>query len=405
MKTLIRAISNASTSLYRHPLRALLTGSGIFVGVLSVVVVLTLGDGADQKLAAQLDVIGKNLITVRGRATGLRAGSEVSGRLLESEARAIQRDLPEVERTAPVLDALVRVAFGDENTSVSAIGSTLNYFIIRGGGLASGTAWDDAEQGVGARVCVVGQTVVEELFGKTDPIGQSVRVGRHLFRVLGVLSEKGETAFGADQDNLIIMPIGAMRSKVAPTPPGEIRQILIAAQADLDLEKVKRKIPPLLRQLHGLKGDAENDFSVRDQLFIAKARQSVTGVMSLLLLSIAFISLFIGGIGVMNIMLVSVKERSAEIGLRMAVGASGNDILLQFLVEALVLSLLGGFVALLAAQLLLSPLEAYFGWTMQVAPKSVIIALSVSMAVGLIFGLLPARRAAALDPVDALRDE
>jgi putative ABC transport system permease protein len=246
---------------------------------------------------------------------------------------------------------------------------------------------------------------VEELFSDGEAIGRSLRIGRHLFLVIGVLEAKGQTPFGRDQDNVVVMPLKTMRAKVSPGRPGEIRQIVVAAAPGVESQQIQRPVKSLLRQRHHLKPDEGNDFSVRDQSRVASAQRGIVTVMRMLLLSIAGVSLVIGGIGVMNIMLVGVAERSREIGTRLAVGARASDILIQFLIEAVVLSILGGLGGATLAILLVSPLENYFGWPLSVSGSSLIVATAVSITIGVVFGFLPARRAANLDPVEALRRE
>jgi putative ABC transport system permease protein len=223
--------------------------------------------------------------------------------------------------------------------------------------------------------------------------------------VIGVLSEKGQTPFGSDQDNVVVMPIRTMRSKVAPGRPGEVRQIVIATSRGKSTRDIMRPIRSLLRQRHHIQDGQANDFSIRDQQRMAEAQRGIVTVMRMLLLCIAGVSLVIGGIGVMNIMLVSVAERSREIGTRLAVGARGIDILVQFLIEAVVLSLLGGGAGALLAAALVSPLEGYFGWELHISSAALLVACGVSVTIGVVFGMLPARRAARLDPVEALRRE
>ncbi|MCH2109902.1 MAG: ABC transporter permease [Polyangiaceae bacterium] len=400
------ALASAFISLQRHPLRSLLTGVGVFVGVFSVILVLSLGEGAERELLQSFDRLGKNLVTVRPRSVqSAGVGRAARSRLTESDARRLMQEVPQIADAIPLIDGGARVQWGSENAAAQLIGTELPYFKARNYGLASGTLFTERQVSSGARVCVIGPSLVEELFGEVDPVGESIRIGKHLFFIQGVLEAKGETPFGVDQDNVVIMPLKTMRAKVAPSGPGEVRQILVAGRDQVDAAWLKKALKPVLRQLHGLKPGDENDFSIRDQLFIAKARQGVVAVMKSLLLSIAVVSLFIGGIGVMNIMLVSVAERSPEIGLRLAVGARAGDVLIQFLLEALVLCLLGGALGVVVARFSLVPLEGYFGWELDVSLSSILVAFSVSTLLGILFGFLPAQRAARLDPVEALRQE
>lgn len=400
------AFRTAGEALSRHPMRAGLTGFGILVGVAAVTVVITLGEGAERAVAEKIEKLGENLITIRARsvqASGAR-GSD-SPTLVESDARAIGKDMSGVLSVAPVLDGVVRAVAQTRNAQAQAVGTTAEYFQARNYKVEQGAVWDDSQESTSARVVLIGPTVKDELFPRDEAVGRTLRIGRHLFRVIGVLEEKGQTPFGSDQDNVVVMPINTMRSKVSPSRPGEVRQILVAADPEVGTKTVKRSLRSLLRQRHHITTDDGDDFSIRDSSRMAEAQRGVVAVMRLLLLSIAGVSLVIGGIGVMNIMLVSVAERSREIGTRLAVGARAGDILTQFLIEAVFLSLLGGAAGALLAAAVVTPLETYFGWPLAVSGKALSVASAVSITIGVVFGLLPARRAANLDPVEALRKE
>ena len=405
LMALLIALTTATEALSRHPMRALLTGFGIFIGVLSVTLVMTLGEGAERSIQAQVEQLGENLLTVRARSDRASGAGEEVAELTESDAEAIARSIEGIEAVAPTLDGMVRAVYGQKNTSTQVVGTTMSYFKARRYEITEGVIWEPSQEATGARVALIGPTVVDELFGNGQAIGESIRIGRQLFSVIGILSEKGQTAFGMDLDNIIVMPLSTMRGKVAPSRPGEVGQIEIAAQDGVDLGKLDKNITSLLRQRHHIGLDEDNDFSVRDQSRMAQAQQGVVLVMKMLLTSIALVSLFIGGIGVMNIMLVSVAERSREIGTRLAVGATAADVLIQFLIEAVVLSIAGGVLGVLSAGLLLDPLTDYFGWELWISPKTALLGMAVSMSTGVLFGYIPARRAARLDPVEALRRE
>ncbi len=397
----------AIEALFRHPLRACLTGFGILVGVAAVTVVISLGEGAEAMVQERVELLGESLITIRARAVqanGVSASERPT--LVQSDARAIRRDIAGAEFVAPVLDGLVRAVFEKRNAAAQAVGTTLDYFSARNYKIESGGLWDESQESTSARVVLIGPTVVSELFpGGGEPVGESLRIGVHLFRIIGVLNAKGQTMFGMDQDNIIVMPIGTMRAKVSPGRPGEVRQILISARQGVSSDEIQRPVTSLLRQRHHLNDDNGDDFSIRDSARMAKMQKGIVSVMRILLLCIATVSLVIGGIGVMNIMLVSVAERSREIGTRLAVGARGSDILVQFLIEAVVLSILGGAAGALLAALLITPLESYLGWPLWISSEALSVASIVSITIGIVFGLLPARRAAKMDPVDALRRE
>lgn len=400
------AFRTALEALGRNKMRASLTGFGILVGVTAVTVVITLGEGAERAVQKRIELLGENLVTVRARAAeATGTGSAAQPLLSEGDARAIAEEIEGVAHAAPVLDGLVRAVKDRRNTPAQAVGTTSEYLRARNYRIESGVAWDEAQEATAARVVLIGPTIVDELFLREEPVGKSIRIGKHLFRVIGVLSEKGETPFGSDQDNVIVMPIRTMRSKIAPGRATEVRQIVLATAKGTSTLEVMRPIRSLLRQRHRLKDGQANDFSIRDQSTMANAQRGIVTVMRLLLLSIAGVSLVIGGIGVMNIMLVSVAERSREIGTRLAVGARGIDIMVQFLIEAVVLSLLGGAAGALLAGALVAPLQSYFGFELHVSPAALGVAFGVSVTIGIVFGLLPARRAARLDPVEALRRE
>lgn len=400
------ACFTALEALARNPMRGALTGFGILVGVAAVTIVITLGEGAERAVQERIESMGENLITVRARSVARSgAGGARLPVLSEGDAEAVAKNVSGVEAVAPVLDGLVRAVAKERNAAAQAVGTTAGYFQVRRYKIAEGALWDEVQEKTAARVALIGPSVRDELFVDGGAVGESIRIGRHLFRVLGVLEAKGQTPFGMDQDNIVVMPLGTMRSKISPTRPGEVRQVLLTAAENADTESVKRSVRSLIRQRHRIREDEGNDFTVRDQASMAAAQRGVVVVMRLLLLCIAGVSLVIGGIGVMNIMLVSVAERSKEIGTRMAVGARGGDILSQFLIEAVFLSLLGGSLGVVLAGATVRPLESYFGWELAVSGRALIIATVVSVTIGVVFGLLPARRAAKLDPVEALRRE
>lgn len=402
---IIVAFTTATEALIRHPLRALLTGFGIFIGVFSVTIVMTLGEGAERSVRAQVEQLGENLLTVRARSDRASGASDEKAELTERDADAIATLVEDVHAIAPTLDGMARAVYGQRNSSTQVVGTTLSYLTAHKYKIVDGVSWDANQQATGARVVLIGPTLVDELFRGEPPVGQSIRIGRHLFRVIGVLSEKGQTPFGMDLDNIALMPISTMRSKVAPGRPGEVGQIAVAAKDGVDLLKLEKKMRALLRQRHNIGSDQDDDFTIRDQSRMAQAQQGVVSIMKMLLTCIALISLLIGGIGVMNIMLVSVTERSREIGTRLAVGATATDVLVQFLIEAVVLSLLGGALGVVCANLLLKPLSGYFGWVLWISPTTAALGMMVSVSTGVLFGFIPARRAAKLDPVVALRRE
>lgn len=400
------ALGLAAGSLWRHPLRAGLTAGGILVGVLSVTTVMTLGEGAERSIEAQVQNLGENLLTIQPRdaqVSGARQGEPAT--LDELDGQALAREVTEVFAVAPVVEGAGRLRVRDRNTSAKLVGTTRTYFGMRNYRVAEGTFWDDAMERAGARVVLLGPTTKEQLFGTGAAVGQFVRIGRHAFRVVGILAEKGQTAFGMDQDSVVLLPLRTMRAKVSPGRPGEVSQLLVQLEAGAESRSAERSITTLLRQQHRLDLEAPDDFSIRDSSRFAEAQRGILLVMRTLLLSIAGISLVIGGIGVTNIMLVSVRERSREIGTRLAIGARAVDVLGQFLLEAVLLCVLGGLAGALGSVALIPPLEAYFGWELSLSLRALSVATLVSTTLGVTFGLLPARRAAQMDPIEALRRE
>ena len=396
----------AVSSLVRHPLRAGLTAGGILVGVLAVTTVMTLGEGAERAIEAQVQTLGENLLTIQPRdaqVSGARTAAPPSLHVLDGQS--IQKDVAEAAFVVPVLDGAGRILSQDRNTSTKLVGTTREYFTVRSYRVAEGALWDLAMERAGARVVLLGPSVKEQLFGARSPIGEFVRIGRHAYRVVGVLAEKGQTPFGTDQDSVAILPLRTMRAKVSPGRPGEVSQLLVQLEQGADAARAERSMTSLLRHRHGLEADQPDDFSIRDSARFAQAQRGILLVMRTLLLAIAGISLVIGGIGVTNIMLVSVTERSREIGTRLAIGARALDILGQFLFEAVLLCLLGGLLGALGSVLLIPPLTAYFGWDLRLSLRALLVATVVSTTLGVTFGLLPARRAAKLDPIEALRRE
>jgi putative ABC transport system permease protein len=400
------ALGLAVWSLARHPLRAALTAGGILVGVLSVTTVMTLGEGAERSIESQLQNLGENLLTIvprESQASGARQTETVT--LSELDGQALKSEVAEVSRVAPVVDGASRVRTQARNTSTKLVGTTLDYFAARNYEVSEGALWDEASERAGARVVLLGPTTAEQLFGSRSSVGEFVRIGRHSYRVLGVLAEKGQTPFGMDQDSIAILPLRTMRAKVSPGRPGDVSQLLVQVAKGADATLANRSMTTLLRQRHHLDTDQGDDFSIRDSARIAEAQRAILLVMRSLLLSIAGISLVIGGIGVTNIMLVSVTERSREIGTRLAIGARASDIMGQFLFEAVLLCVLGGITGALCSLLLIPPLEDYFGWELRLSLRALLVATTVSTTLGVTFGLLPARRAAQLDPIEALRRE
>jgi putative ABC transport system permease protein len=403
LRILLTAIPLALASIIQWPLRAALTAFGILIGVAAVVVTVALGDGTEIAVRQRLEAMGQNTLSVfpqQAPASGVeREGYQP--RLTESDGAAIAREAPSVLHVAPILASRGEVSFG-YTLSADLIGTHRSFLDIRNWPVVSGEVWSERTEHTGGRECLIGVGVVRELFADEDPIGRVLRIGQHPFRVIGVLAEKGPGPFGQEQDNIVVMPITAKRAKLQPTAPGRVDQLLVQARSAEALDPAKRELGALLRQRHGLWEDVEDDFSVRGDDSFRETQNRIVGVLRLLLTSIAAISLLVGGIGIMNIMLVSVSERTRDIGVRMAIGATRWDILIQFLTESVLLSVLGGMLGVALSVAAIAGLAQALSLPMQPSLEALGVALAVSSGIGVGFGIVPSWRAASLDPIVAL---
>ena len=398
----------AIRSIVRSTLRASLTILGILIGVAAVVTVTALGAGARDQVADQITSMGSNMIMVQPQsaaASGAKGALGSGARLTEDDGKAIQRESVSVLAVAPALRSGAQLVVGERNWSSQIIGTNRAYFTVRSWGIAKGAQWDEHDEATKAKVCVLGSTVATKLFGDEDPIGRTVRTGRYTFRVVGVLESKGEAPFGGDQDNQVLMPIGTMRGRIMKTAPGYAGVLLISATSAETTKRAVAQIEAILRQRHHIAEDREDDFWTRTQQEFQAMQSTIYSLLTVLLVCIAAVSLLVGGIGVMNIMLVSVTERTREIGIRMAIGARANDIMMQFLVEAVVLALIGGVAGALVGLGAIAGLGGSLGWPMKLDPLALGVAVATSALTGIAFGFFPARRAAKLDPIVALRHE
>ena len=405
---LLQSTRLALEGVRRNVLRASLTVLGILIGIAAVVVITALGAGARDSVASQIEAIGSNMIMVfpqTANASGARGATGSGARLTEDDGVAIAREAVSVAAVAPALRTRTQVIAGERNRSTSVVGTTLPYYQVRGWGFTRGEPWLLADETSKAKVCVLGQTVARDLFGTADPVGRTLRIDRHSYRIVGVLETKGEAPFGGDQDDTVLMPIGAFRGRVMRTAPGFAGMLMISATSAETTDRAVKQIDSILRQRHRIDGGKEPDFQIRTQKEFQAMQAMVYGVLTLLLVAVAAISLVVGGIGVMNIMLVSVTERTREIGIRMAIGARAADIQLQFLVEAMVLSILGGVAGIALGSAVIAVLSKVLEWKMAPDPIALSVSLAVSAAIGVGFGFFPARRAAQLDPIVALRRE
>jgi len=410
MSTLLRflsAIAIAVRAVTRNKLRAALTILGITIGVAAVVTVTALAAGARESIGGQISNLGSNALIIfprSARPSGVR--SLLSGsRLSELDADALMRESTSIKSATPFLRASGTAIYESQNAKTSIIGARLPYFEIRNWKLTRGEVWNATSEALGEKVVVIGVETAAELFGSSDPVGRTIRIGRHPYRVLGVLEEKGPSPFGQSQDEIVLMPMATMRSHILTTRRGETHAIMMSSTSAETTERAKKQAEAILRERHHIKEGDEDDFMVRSQAEFRAMQEAITGALSALLIGIAAVSLVVGGIGVMNIMLVSVTERTREIGIRMAIGAREMDILVQFLVEALALATLGGVVGASVGWVAIQVFGAALGWPMKLEPTSLAVALGVSTTIGLVFGFFPARRAARMDPVQALGRE
>ncbi|HVX40436.1 MAG TPA: ABC transporter permease [Gemmatimonadaceae bacterium] len=395
----------ASQSILKNKMRTLLTMLGIVIGVGAVIVMVAVGHGAQTMIETQINSLGTNLIIVMPGASsfgGANQGAGTFNKLTVQDAEKIKQNATLLQGVSPVVSTRTQVIGGQGNWRTMIQGVSTDYAAIRDWTTSAGDLFTDADVQSGRKVAVLGATVANNLFPGQDPVGSKIQIGHVPFDVIGVLAAKGQNAGGMDQDDVILMPYTTAQTRLS----GNVRigQILASAVSASDIPAAQDEIANIMRDSHRLNG-APDDFTVRNQTEIAQAATSTTRVMSGLLAAIASISLLVGGIGIMNIMLVSVTERTREIGIRMAIGARGSDVLTQFLVESIVMSLLGGLVGLAAGYSGAALLGHFTGWTTSTPLSAVAIAVGFSGAVGMFFGYYPARKAAALNPIQALRYE
>jgi len=396
-------------SIRVNKMRSALTMLGIIIGVGAVITMLAVGTGARQKIEEQIASMGSNLLIVLPGATtagGVRMGAGTQSTLSMGDAEAIQKECPAVLYVAPVLGGVAQVVYGNQNWSTGITGTTPGIFEIRDWRFSEGRPFTDDDVRSASKVCLLGQIVVDNLFGSINPVGQIVRIKNVPFTVIGVLERKGQSATGQDQDDAIFIPVTTAQKKLFGTAfPGMVRIISVKAKSADDLSSAEKQITELLRQRHRIGPKQDDDFSVRNLTQMMQAAEQSARVMGWLLGSVASVSLLVGGIGIMNIMLVSVTERTREIGIRMAVGAKTWDIRLQFLIEALILSLIGGIFGIILGISGSQLLSMMADWPTIVSPLSILLAFSFSGIVGIFFGYYPAMKASRLDPIEALRYE
>jgi putative ABC transport system permease protein len=401
----------AMRALAVNKLRSALTMLGIIIGVAAVIVMIAVGAGAQARVEEQIRSLGSNLLLILSGTTtagGVRMGFGSNQTISEDDAAAIPREIAQA-MAAPALRGTAQIVWGNQNWSTVIFGVTPEYIDVRQWELAAGRLFDTTDMAGATKVCLIGQTVARQLFGGTDPVGQAIRIRRVPFTVIGVLESKGQSMMGTDQDDLILMPISTARKRVLGASnlakQRSVGTIWVKVAEGYDMKAAEEQVRALLRQRHRLQPGQDDDFSLRNLEEVAATQEASSRVLALLLAAVASVSLVVGGIGIMNIMLVSVTERTREIGLRMAVGARNRDILGQFLVEAVTLSLIGGLAGVALGMAAAFGVAQLAGWRIVIAPQAVLLAVAFAFVIGVFFGFYPARKAARLNPVEALRFE
>ncbi|CAG0989365.1 Macrolide export ATP-binding/permease protein MacB [Burkholderiales bacterium] len=409
--SLLATLRIALAALRVNKLRSALTMLGIVIGVGAVIAMTAIGAGAQARVEDQIRSLGSNLIIVLpGNITsgGVRMGSGAQLTLSEDDAAALPREIPEIEVAAPQLRGGGQVVFGNSNWATQILGVTTDYLVAREWALESGREFTGSDIDAAAKIVLVGQTVARTLFGESDPVGETIRIRNVPHEIVGLLERKGQSMIGQDQDDVVLIPISTARKRVLGGQQVRARNvgsITVKVRQGADVAHAEQLMRDLLRQRHRLQANQEDDFFVRNLSEVLSAQEASSRVLAILLAAIASVSLLVGGIGIMNIMLVSVTERTREIGLRMAVGAKSRDILTQFLVEAVTLSLIGGIVGIVLGAIASVLVGEFAGWRTEMGADAVLLAFGFSAAVGVFFGFYPARKASRLVPIEALRHE
>ncbi len=406
MMRFVEILRIAFDALLRNKMRSLLTMLGIIIGVGAVIAMVAIGQGAQAQVDAQISTLGSNVLLVFSGTTsrgGVMAGGGTGTTLTQEDAQAVKEQCPAVAHVSPLLRTGAQVVYGNLNWGTILQGGSEDFFSIRDWRVDRGDFFTDQDVRGATKVCLLGQTVVQQLFESSNPTGQTIRIRNIPFKVVGTLKSKGQNMMGQDQDDIIIIPYTTLQKRLL----GNTRSwgFVVSAVSKSQIAEAQQQITELLRVRHRLGLMDDNDFTIRNQTEIAEASSATARIMTTLMASIASVSLLVGGIGIMNIMLVSVTERTREIGVRMSIGARRRDILTQFLMEAIVLSMFGGVLGIgfgITGSGLISTLA---GWPTFISAGSILLAAFFSMAVGVFFGFYPARKAAALNPIDALRYE
>jgi len=399
----------AYRALVVNKMRTILTSLGMIIGVASVIIMLAVGEGASKTISDQISSMGSNLMIIMSGTTtqgGMRAGPGSQPTLTAQDAQAIEQNCPSVKEAAPINMNPAQVVYGNQNWSTQIVATTPEILDIREWGLQAGRSFSDEDVKNSTKVCIIGQTVVDNLFGDLDPINKTIRIKGIPFKVIGIIEVKGQSAVGQDQDDSIMMPFTTAEKKLAGSQfPGMAKVIMVKTYSEDGLATAQEEITALLRDRHHISYGQDDDFSVRNLTQMMQTAQQSAMVMTFLLGAIASVSLLVGGIGIMNIMLVSVTERTKEIGIRMAIGAKMWDIRLQFLIEALIISTMGGTIGILLGLLGATSISMLAGWKTMISPMSIILSFGFSAFVGVFFGFYPAYKASLLNTIDALRYE
>ncbi|HWL86041.1 MAG TPA: ABC transporter permease [Polyangiaceae bacterium] len=405
IRVFLNALRLAFSALARNKTRSALTVLGILIGVSAVVTVTALATAATEKVGGQLDSFASNAIFINPRPSQHAGQRRTNTRLTDNDAKAIGREAVSITDSAPFLNTEAQVVYGDQNVATKVVGTTIPYFRVRKFSIARGVMWTENDELLKTKVCIIGKTVADKLFHGEDPVGRTIRISRAPYRIIGLAEPRGNSAFGEDQDDRLMMPIGSFRARILYTYAGRADLIIASSRSEETTDRAVRQITDILRSRHHVPQDAEDDFSIGTQDGMRQMESAIAAVLSALLLGVAAVSLVVGGVGVMNIMLVSVSERTREIGIRMSIGAREHDILTQFLVEAVVLSSVGGVAGIAVGMVSAFGLGYALDWRVVPSAGALVVALATSATIGIVFGFLPARRAAKMDPIDALRTE